>query len=225
MGSTGPDLLIDRVDQQVAALLKVPTAQLLGRSLVHLVSPRSVPPLLCGVAEAVRLGRVVTVQLDLQRSDTTLLPVRMFLSPLHPPARSAFSLLPLAAHPDVQSDRVEGLGAGGSRDDPAKTSMRDLDTSGGSVLVALTRLTAREADIVSRLMTGDRVPAIARDLFLTQSTVRNHLSSVFKKLHVHGQQELVELLRRSGDPFKTQDRASSSSVQDVYAAKRVRQGP
>src|SRR4051794_5014847 len=154
MGSTGPDLLIDRVDQKVATLMNVPTAQLLGRSLVHLVSPRSVPPLLCGVAEAVRLGRVVTVQLDLQRTDTTLLPVRMFLSPLHPPARSAFSLLPLAPHPDVQGERVGRLRAAGSRSDARKASTRHPDTCEDSVLVALTRLTAREADIVSRLMTG-----------------------------------------------------------------------
>jgi DNA-binding CsgD family transcriptional regulator len=201
MGSTGPDLLIDRLDHRVAALLKVPTAQLLSRSLVHLVSPRSVPPLLWGVAEAAERGRDVTVQLDLQRSDTTLLPVRMFLSPLHPPASSAFSFVPLEFPSHARSDCVEALRVG-PQDDPASTSMRAADAGEGAVLVPLTRLTAREADIVSRLMTGDRVPAIGRDLFLSQSTVRNHLSSVFKKLHVHGQQELVELLRCSGAPVQ-----------------------
>ena len=47
------------------------------------------------------------------------------------------------------------------------------------------------------LLDGDRVPVIARKLFISQSTVRNHLSSVFRKLRVHGQQELIHLLNES----------------------------
>jgi DNA-binding NarL/FixJ family response regulator len=39
------------------------------------------------------------------------------------------------------------------------------------------------------------VPAIAEALYLTQSTVRNHLSSVFQKLRVSSQQALIVLLR------------------------------
>jgi len=38
------------------------------------------------------------------------------------------------------------------------------------------------------------VPAIAGALFISQSTVRNHLSSVFRKLRVESQQELIDLL-------------------------------
>jgi PAS domain S-box-containing protein len=57
------------------------------------------------------------------------------------------------------------------------------------------RLSSRELDVVGRLLAGDRVPAIAEELFITQSTVRNHLSSVFRKLRVRSQQELVTLFR------------------------------
>ena len=59
----------------------------------------------------------------------------------------------------------------------------------------LSRLSARERTIVSRLMAGDRAPAIADALQLSQSTVRNHLSAVFRKLRVRSQQELIDLLR------------------------------
>lgn len=62
-------------------------------------------------------------------------------------------------------------------------------------LAGLSRLTTRELDIVGRLLRGDRVPAIAETLFLSQSTVRNHLSSVFGKLRVSSQQQLLDLLR------------------------------
>jgi PAS domain S-box-containing protein len=58
-------------------------------------------------------------------------------------------------------------------------------------------LTQREFDIVYRLIRGDRVPAIASTLFVSQSTVRNQLAAVFRKVGVHSQQELIAQLRRS----------------------------
>ena len=58
-------------------------------------------------------------------------------------------------------------------------------------------LSAREREIVDRLLNGDRVPAIARALYLGQSTVRNHLTAVYRKLNVSCQQELIDLYRRS----------------------------
>ncbi|MGI8664670.1 MAG: PAS domain S-box protein [Jatrophihabitans sp.] len=59
----------------------------------------------------------------------------------------------------------------------------------------LDRLSRRELEVVRMLLLGDRVPVIARHLFVSQSTVRNHLSSVFRKLRVRSQQELIVLLR------------------------------
>jgi DNA-binding NarL/FixJ family response regulator len=59
----------------------------------------------------------------------------------------------------------------------------------------LSLLSAREIEVVTRLVAGDRVPTIARALFLSQSTVRNQLSSVFTKTGVHSQQELLDRLR------------------------------
>jgi PAS domain S-box-containing protein len=62
-------------------------------------------------------------------------------------------------------------------------------------LPGLERLSRREIEVVRMLLLGDRVPVIARQLFISQSTVRNHLSSVFRKLRVSSQQELIVLLR------------------------------
>ena len=60
-------------------------------------------------------------------------------------------------------------------------------------------LTSRQWEIMDALLEGKRVPRIARDLFLSQSTVRNHLAALFKRFGVHSQPELIERLRdRSG---------------------------
>jgi DNA-binding CsgD family transcriptional regulator len=56
-------------------------------------------------------------------------------------------------------------------------------------------LTTRQWEILTLLLQGKRVPTIARELYISQSTVRNHLSAIFKKFGVHSQPELLEALR------------------------------
>lgn len=58
-------------------------------------------------------------------------------------------------------------------------------------------LPARQREIVTRLVRGDRVPAIAEAMYLSQSTVRNQLVAVFRKLGVSSQQELIRLARHA----------------------------
>ena len=50
-------------------------------------------------------------------------------------------------------------------------------------------------DIVNRLLDGARVTTIAAALYISPSTVRNHLSAVYRTARVHSQAELIELLR------------------------------
>ena len=61
-------------------------------------------------------------------------------------------------------------------------------------------LSRREVEIVSLLNQGDRVPLIAQKLWLTQGTVRNHLYSVYRKVGVKSQQELIFLTRDNPRP-------------------------
>ena len=62
-------------------------------------------------------------------------------------------------------------------------------------------LSPRQWEIVTRLLRGERVPDIARSLFLSQSTVRNQLGAVYRKLGVHSQAELIARLQgRDQDP-------------------------
>src|SRR5688572_19855290 len=53
-------------------------------------------------------------------------------------------------------------------------------------------LTRREREMLELLLDGGRVAQIAKGLFLSQHTVRNHLKSIFEALGVHSQGELIE---------------------------------
>jgi DNA-binding CsgD family transcriptional regulator len=96
----------------------------------------------------------------------------------------------------------------------------DLAEVGPSLDMArLDRLSERERVIVRRLLGGYRVPSIASELFLSQSTIRNHLSSAFRKLGVRSQAELMALAR--ADP-------SSSTVHEgapPHATAHLRLAP
>ena len=64
-------------------------------------------------------------------------------------------------------------------------------------LMKLQQLSERQIEIVRRLLRGQRVSTIAKSLYLSESTVRNHLCSVYRKLGVHSQTELLEMLSDS----------------------------
>lgn len=59
----------------------------------------------------------------------------------------------------------------------------------------LGELSSRQWEILDRLLRGERVPTIAKELFISQSTVRNHVSAIFERFGVHSQPELLALLR------------------------------
>ncbi len=65
-----------------------------------------------------------------------------------------------------------------------------------SELPAAELLSTRQIEILKRLLGGERVPGIARDLYLSQSTIRNHLSSIYQRFGVHSQEQLLSHLRR-----------------------------
>jgi DNA-binding NarL/FixJ family response regulator len=63
----------------------------------------------------------------------------------------------------------------------------------------LGELTSRQWEILIRLLSGERVAMIAKALFISPSTVRNHLSTIFRRFGVHNQSQLIELLRPAFD--------------------------
>jgi DNA-binding CsgD family transcriptional regulator len=140
-------------------------------------------------------------------------PVRCEVSPLcdHNPPRFAVAMWVLdterdAESPEQRAARLEDhlwrialeIAAAGIGDAPASGEMWWSDP-------ALRELSQRQLEILRRLLRGQRVPTIARDLFLSQSTVRNHLSAIYRRLGVHSQAELLARLLPSRPPILAGD--------------------
>lgn len=60
-------------------------------------------------------------------------------------------------------------------------------------------VTPREREILAELLAGRRVPAIAKELFISPHTVRNHLKSMYRKLDVPDQAALIERIKSLGN--------------------------
>ncbi len=86
-------------------------------------------------------------------------------------------------------------------------------------------LSDRQIEIVARLVQGRRVPDIARHMYLSQSTVRNHLVAVFRKFHVNSQAELIETLRRLSEARRTATLAGDPSSSSKGAGPSDLPGP
>lgn len=75
--------------------------------------------------------------------------------------------------------------------------MDDIDTHPAATdYPQLDELSSRQREIVVRLLNAQRVSVIASELYLSPSTVRNHLTTIFTKFGVHSQAELLAVLRR-----------------------------
>lgn len=67
----------------------------------------------------------------------------------------------------------------------------ELGTWSPTFLQALKQLTPREQEILQHLYAHHRVSAIAQMLYISPHTVRNHLKSIYRKLRVKSQVELM----------------------------------
>lgn len=59
-------------------------------------------------------------------------------------------------------------------------------------------LTDRETEVLAQIAAGRSNPTIAKDLFLSEKTVRNHVTSIFAKLQVADRSEAIIRARQAG---------------------------
>lgn len=200
MGSTDPHVIVDRISADVAALLGHGPPDVIGQSLLRLVRPPDVEPLLRALAESAATGLGTSLTVRVQLYSSRVHRCQLVVLPMLPSPSFAFALL------DAEFSAETLMSASGMSqalwqfEEGVRSATASRLAAGHRVVPGLSRLSGRELEIVTRLMDGDRVPAIAESLFLSPSTVRNHLSAVFRKLRVRSQQELIHLLRGTGTP-------------------------
>ena len=203
-GTADVNLIIERISSDAEELFGCSVDALLGRSLVGLVAEGDVPNYLVALSEASATQNGVTLYLDVRRADvaaadtSATLSCEVLILPLHPSPSCAFVFLPAAgelsrAHVAADLSAIlSRLGRG------AEVSQLLRGPTAGLTdqkLPGLSRLTTRELEVLTRLLDGDRAPAIAAALFLSQGTVRNYLASIFSKVGVASQQQLLTLFR------------------------------
>lgn len=207
VGSFDTEWKINRVSVDIERVLAIPVKDLVGRSLTELVHPDDLPALFAAAADCLvdRAGVAVTARWHHGNGDWV--PFRCVVTRLADAVlRFGFALIigPTDDEDDSAWARTEVLERHLRRiaqeveaSGVVASVGRDTDLAG---IPGLSALTAREWDVLDRLRGGERVPTIARELYLSQSTVRNHLTSIFRKVGVHSQVELLDLLHGAHAP-------------------------
>jgi DNA-binding CsgD family transcriptional regulator len=196
VGTVNSELLIERVSSETESVLGHRPQDLIGRPVLRMLDDSHSSTVLRAFAQSATSGRRVRTRLHIPSARHGAEFHHLLVHPLIPAPSFAFALVPgddnSAADGGPSTARMLArLGLHLSAADPPAVASH-LRADGRD----MARLTARELEIVTRLLAGDRVPAIAAALFITPGSVRNRLSSAFAKLGVHSQQELITLLRR-----------------------------
>jgi DNA-binding NarL/FixJ family response regulator len=204
LGTVDSSWRVDRISQDVTPLLGLTPEQCTRQPVLGVIHPSDMPAFLAAVEHARRGERAVRLTLRLSARSPEWTEVTAVVATIAPgdPPPLAFALI----RDDAAADRP----ADSSREMQLQAHMlRIADELHAAGLIPrlqqlpvlteepqLGKLTSREWAVLTRLVDGQRVSAIAADLFVSQSTVRNHLSSIYAKLGVHSQVDLVRLVRR-----------------------------
>ena len=212
VGTVDESGAFDRLSPEVQDLLGYASVDLDGELLLDSVHPDDVGRFRSAASRSLadRCGVGVTVRLANQTQGWE--DVRMVLSPSDDEAsrRLGFSITddirtlePSTGAPGRESTPMPELERGLARIaneiQALRVAVGVADLPAGEALPELADLSSRQWEVVTRLLDGQRPPAIAKAMYVSQSTIRNHLTAVFRKLGVHSQQELIDRLRDRTD--------------------------
>jgi DNA-binding CsgD family transcriptional regulator/PAS domain-containing protein len=200
IGTVDRDWTVTAVSQEVAALLGCQPDECIGQRLVGKVATTDVMALLDAGARASG-DRAVALRVRLRGRDGALHPLRCVLTSLAGTSDRLMILMPddggPAARPTDRTAELEGHLLRIAAELEASGILQQVgEMPDAARFPELRALSLRQWEILTRLARGERVPTIASELFLSQSTVRNHLSAIFERFGVHSQPELLALLRR-----------------------------
>jgi DNA-binding CsgD family transcriptional regulator len=188
--------VIEQISVDGPELLGGPAGQLIGSSLLDSVHAKDRATLATASARALRDRTSVAVDVHIGHTGRWSL-VRLVVTPmLDGEPRLGFTISDDSAPGSARTVRLEQhLERIGRELEAAGLNLhrsQDLDLD---LLPGVDDLSPRQWEVLRRLLRGERVPGIARDLFISASTVRNHLTAIFAKVGVHSQEELITRLK------------------------------
>ena len=74
------------------------------------------------------------------------------------------------------------------------------------------KLSAREAEVFRYLAQGHTRASIAKRLFVSENTVREHVKSIYKKLHIHSKQQLIDMVDADREAEASSNAPARSSL-------------
>ncbi len=195
VGIVDADGVIISVSTNVESVLGVAAKKLIGQHLVQSAEGRRLYRDLSATASTTSVAMPLATLNHLGGS----INVRCILTPLVATTDHCFLLIAdTSSHRGETTDRTAQLEHRLWRIASEVQASGIFDSLGAlpdaSRVPELNSLSTREWEVLSRLQRGERVTTIAKALYLSPSTVRNNLSSIFTKFRVHSQAELLQRL-------------------------------
>jgi PAS domain S-box-containing protein len=187
---TDHDWIIEMVSSDIETILGFSPESYKGRSVLGLLQPRDVQKFMSAVDRITADGGGATLRVHLRDANGRWKDVLLLMVAMcgHTPPRLGLAI----------TDPEGNVGM--TRDSRQQLAARSGDVLDGVERFRLAaeseRFSTRQSEILTRLLRGERVQHIAKDLYLSPSTVRNHLTAIYRKFGVHTQAELLAKLLR-----------------------------
>ncbi|MDQ1687740.1 MAG: hypothetical protein QOK42_715 [Frankiaceae bacterium] len=176
-------------------------------SLQELVHPGDSPRLMLALTHGAADGREQVLDLRIRGARGDWVSARCQLSPLEGQGSPRYAVAIRLASAEAEgtserASRFEGhLWRIAMEVQAARIGGRASFGEAWWAVPEVAELSERQAEIVRRVVRGERVGEIALALNVTESTIRNHLSGIYQKFGVHSQSAfLSKLMRQLPDP-------------------------
>ncbi len=201
VGTMEIDTRLVRISVEIEKFVGERPRALRGTLLIDRIHPDDVATFLMSLGRALDDGAGVGMQVRLRRACGDHVSVRLLVSPAKNSEGTRLGIVLTREH------AADGADDGRVADLEQHLWRIGLEVQAAGVaegmhrlpdvaqLPGLEKLSTRQWQILTMLLQGERVPAIARSLYVGQSTVRSHLTAMFRKLNVHSQAQLIALFR------------------------------
>lgn len=198
VGCTDANWNIEMVSTEVKELIDRTSAEVIGQSFLGLIDPEDVD-LVRGPVGRDEPRSLPQVRFVLPDGDDVEICLLLAPRPAPTPGERFGMVGRIESYLPQQVDRVADLELRLRRIGAEVRAAGLIEAAAMPMLVnhpELSELSTRQWEILTRLLEGERVATIASELYISTSTVRNHLSMIFQRFGVHSQAELLEKLRQ-----------------------------